>query len=232
MLFHIPHSKTSMPVEYPLLPKDYIDNYTDWYTDELFVHSAADRLVFPYSRFYVDVERLLDDPLDKVGNGLFYTHTPDGKIQYRSKEHDYDHAFTLFYDWHKKLRATVNKNMSYTEKVVLVDCHSFSNEQADATMPWNKGRHYPDIGIGFNDSANPEFIEWVGDLFEDVGFNIGMNFPYSNSIQPVEDANLYSVMIEVNKALYLTGIEKSGNFDNTKKAIHGVLDKLSKFELG
>jgi N-formylglutamate amidohydrolase len=232
MLFHIPHSKTAMPVEYPLLPKEYIDNYTDWYTDELFVHSAADRLVFPYSRFYVDVERLLDDPLDKVGNGLFYTHTPDGKIQYRDKDKDYDHFLNSYEIWHKKLRDTVNKNLSYTDKVVLVDCHSFSDEQANATMPWIKRKKYPEICIGYNDSANPEFIEWVGELFEDADFSVELNFPYSNSIQPVEDENLYTVMIEVNKSLYLNGTEKSENFDSTKKAIHGVLDKLSKFELG
>ena len=48
---------------------------TDWHTDFLF-HGFRDERIhpvrFPYSRFVVDAERLWNDPLEKVGQGILY----------------------------------------------------------------------------------------------------------------------------------------------------------------
>ena len=46
----------------------------DLYTDELFQHGAARRVVFPYSRFSCDVERFKEnEPMEKFGMGFRYT---------------------------------------------------------------------------------------------------------------------------------------------------------------
>ena len=54
-----------------------IARWTDWYTDYLF--AGASRLdgriipvIYPFSRFFCDVERLKDDPLESVGRGRVY----------------------------------------------------------------------------------------------------------------------------------------------------------------
>lgn len=58
---------------------DFLNNvvikWTDWHTDFLF-HGLQDARVrtvrFPYSRFIVDAERLWQDPLETVGQGIVY----------------------------------------------------------------------------------------------------------------------------------------------------------------
>ena len=54
---------------------DVIIKWTDWNTDYLF-HGLQDKRVktvrFPYSRFIVDAERLWNDPLEKIGQGIVY----------------------------------------------------------------------------------------------------------------------------------------------------------------
>ena len=54
-----------------------INKWTDWFTDFLFMQLSkeenVDTIVFPFSRFVCDVERLKNDPLEIEGNGIIYT---------------------------------------------------------------------------------------------------------------------------------------------------------------
>ena len=54
---------------------------TDAFTDELFALPNAIRVISPVSRLVLDVERLPDDsePMAKVGMGMIYTKTADGR---------------------------------------------------------------------------------------------------------------------------------------------------------
>ena len=50
---------------------------TDWHTDFLFRgfrHAKIRTLRFPFSRFIVDAERLWDDPMEDIGQGIIYRH--------------------------------------------------------------------------------------------------------------------------------------------------------------
>ena len=65
-----------------------------------------------------------------------------------------------------------------------------------------------DICIGFNDDwSNPgeELLQMMCDLFANVGYRVAFNRPYSNSMVPQSGdvQNCKSVMIEVNKSVYL-----------------------------
>lgn len=54
---------------------DVVIKWTDWHTDYLFHGLWDDRIKtvrFPYSRFVVDAERLWNDPLESVGQGIVY----------------------------------------------------------------------------------------------------------------------------------------------------------------
>jgi len=64
MILHIPHSRTGLIDEVEINNLDEnINLLTDWYVDSLFNHEAAQKLIFNYSRFVVDVERFRSDPM-------------------------------------------------------------------------------------------------------------------------------------------------------------------------
>ena len=63
-----------------------------------------------------------------------------------------------------------------------------------------------DICIGFNEDwskPHKETLELTVNLFEDNGYKVGINEPYSNSETPDCPFSYQSMMLEVNKRAYL-----------------------------
>ena len=63
-----------------------------------------------------------------------------------------------------------------------------------------------DICVGYNeDWSKPDrgTLEWVVNLFEDNGYKVGINEPYSNSETPDCTFKYQSMMLEVNKKAYM-----------------------------
>lgn len=78
---------------------------------------------------------------------------------------------------------------------LLLDYHSFPSELSDI-----------DICIGYNEDwskPNKETIELAVNLFEDNGYKVGVNEPYSNSETPDCSFLYQSMMLEVNKKVYM-----------------------------
>lgn len=82
VVLNIPHSSS----EFPGTAKDewengidvHIQRWTDWGTDRLFGRASSmdpriHPVTFPWSRFFCDVERLENDPLEKIGQGIVYS---------------------------------------------------------------------------------------------------------------------------------------------------------------
>lgn len=143
--------------------------------------------VFPYSRFVCDAERLENDPMEKIGQGIIYT-SFDG---YKRKELS-DENIAKLLDARQKHLDRISGSL--TEESVLVDCHSFPQDMSDA-----------DICIGFNDdwSYNEKITSAVIDIFTMHGYKVSINEPFSNSLTPKTDFPYTSVMIEVNKKVYM-----------------------------
>ena len=163
---------------------------TDWHTDYLFHgfrHPKIRTIRFPYSRFIVDAERLWNDPLENIGQGIIYRHF-DGYRRYVPKLHEAQ--LLQLWDGHQqKLKSNL------CEGALLLDCHSFPEDMGDV-----------DICIGFNeDWSRPgkELLEYTVNLFEDNGYSVGINYPYSNSEAPACPFTYQSMMLEVNKRVYL-----------------------------
>ena len=88
ILLHIPHSSTAFPEGSGYTFNDLNDEerlLIDYYTDELFAPlHASEQIcdnVFPYCRLYCDVERLINDPLEKEGLGISYRRFTGGLPQ-------------------------------------------------------------------------------------------------------------------------------------------------------
>jgi N-formylglutamate amidohydrolase len=169
---------------------DVIIKWTDWNTDYLF-HGLQDKRVktvrFPYSRFIVDAERLWNDPLEKIGQGIVYK-SFDG---YQRQVPAYSEQMLLnLWKWHQQqLQNNLRRD------ALLLDCHSFPEDLSDI-----------DICIGFNeDWSKPEkeTIEYAVNFFMDHGYRVGVNTPYSNSETPACPFQYHSLMLEVNKKTYL-----------------------------
>jgi hypothetical protein len=63
-----------------------------------------------------------------------------------------------------------------------------------------------DSCIGYNEDwskPNKETIELAVNLFEDDGYKVGINEPYSNSETPDCPFTYQSMMLEVNKKVYM-----------------------------
>lgn len=169
---------------------DIVFRLTDWHTDFLFHglhHECIQTVRFPFSRFIVDAERLWNDPMEQKGQGIIYKHFG---LYRRSVPAQAE--ITLYNLWHthqQKLKSAL------CEGALLLDCHSFPEEQGEV-----------DICIGYNeDWSKPDkkLLEYAINLFEGSGYSVGINYPYSNSEAPECPFRYQSMMLEVNKRVYL-----------------------------
>jgi len=200
IVLNIPHSSVNGIFDtygkWPRNPhfiNDCVNKWTDWYTDFLFAttNDKVVAVVFPLSRFVCDVERLDNDPLEQEGQGILYRHF-GGYSRGMLSSTESKYLLKLRNDHLDKLRNHL------TPYSVLIDCHSFPAEQYDC-----------DICIGFNDdqSYDETLVNLVRRKFEEMHYKVSLNTPYSNSITPSTGFTYKSLMIEVNKRVYM---EKSG----------------------
>ena len=174
----------------PFFINDCVNQWTDWWTDMLFTVSEVEnvsKVVFPYSRFVCDAERLCEDVLERLGHGIIYTEFEGykrGKLSAESKEF----LKRLWQKHQDNLKSHLNENS------VIVDCHSFPSIKSNT-----------DICIGFNDdwSYDERLVNDVRKIFKDYGYSVEFNAPYSNSITPYTGFKYKSLMIEVNKKVYM-----------------------------
>ena len=166
---------------------------------------------------------------------IFYTHYPVNYMQYRTED-DIDaiaeDGMVEYGNWHKSLAAYVAKYSSMLARFVVVDCHSFSSEQVNISES-----DLPDICIGYNDTEQHKigftdlFSNVIG-IFDRAGYLVNANYPYANAIAPYDADNVMSIMIEVNKRVYLNSdLTKSEGFDKLKATIDQALAFIQEFEL-
>lgn len=191
----------------------HIVRWTDWFTDWIFCLAAGrdNRIIpvtFPFSRFFCDVERLENDPLASIGQGIIYTDFED--CHRRISEGEADEYFRAFYHlFMDRLRSNL------TPSSFLVDCHSFPSDLSGV-----------DICIGVNnDWSRPEeeLLEKIGAVFAERGFKTELNRPYSNSLSPSMLFAYRSMMIELNKRTYL---DSSGELEMER--MQSVVSSLSR----
>ncbi len=117
-----------------------------------------------------------------------------------------------------------------TEMIVtplLIDCHSFSSQP----NLLNSNPPNIDICIGYNDDATCPDKVVIGNIvqhFKSLGYKVGINEPFSNSKTFEVPVEYHSVMIEVNKRLYMDEqtLEKTDGFDRLKADIQSLYEKL------
>jgi len=223
MLLHIPHSSIKMAkgVKVSNLQEN-LDVLTDWFTDELFYHPSAEYIIFPYSRLSVDVERYLkDEPMEKEGKGVLYKTDAFNKPIIRDAT-VFPAMMKIYQDHHYFLNQRAGWTLAYFPIAFIVDCHSFADEAG-----------HPDICLGTGSYTPESVVDEMKKYFDKNGFSNTVNFPYSGSIMPhgfENNKDVKSIMIEVNRKLYLNKYNKNDNFENMQKIIEGALDIIYEHE--
>ena len=217
VLFHIPHTSLKVPKLFYkglLISKDEFRKYnlkmSDIYVDYLFKYIKGKRIKAKYSRMFCDVEKFKDDNIEfmsKYGQGVIYTHTYDGTL-FHQDDDEYKKIVHKYYDkYHKKLDRIAKRLLSKNNKLLILDIHSYSNEQA----LYHHNGEFPDICIGIEkDYYNKDILNEIISNIKEKGYSYKINYPYTGSMIPNIIFNndkykgrVISIMLEVNKRIYL-----------------------------
>ena len=221
-VIHIPHASVRIPPEcraqFLIPPETELPSMTDWYTDELF-DLPARQVVFPVSRLVCDPERFRDDVREEMssrGMGACYTKNHYGKPLRLLSPAQREAVLRRWYDpHHSRLTRAVAETLARFGRCTVLDCHSFS----PVPLPYepDQASSRPDICIG-TDSFHtpPRLAEQLSLAFRSRGYRVGIDSPYAGTIVPMryygKDPRVRSVMIEVNRGLYLTGDCRKNRF--------------------
>ncbi len=208
-----------------------VNELTDWHTDIMFTPDRGlfnkedvRSFVFHKSRFVVDAERLIDDDMENIGQGIVYTDFY-GRIQRNVNKEEKDALYKEREEYLSKIEQNIISNDRDGYGNVLIDCHSFPSRMGDM-----------DICVGYNEDASKpsdEVINRIINFFEEAGLSVGINTPFSNSLQPVKDLSLlhhdyFSFMIELNKKIYLNEENRRliPNFSDVKATLAHLYEYL------
>ncbi len=228
VLLHVPHASTEIPADVRagiLLGDEELGQailaIVDRYTDELFELQGAARVQNPWCRLVFDPERFRDDkdePMAAFGLGAIYTRTVHGKRMRDLAPPAREAMMRRFYDpYHALLETEVTRILARHGECLIVDCHSFTSRplpfEADQTS------RRPDLCIGTDSFHTPERLALsIEEIAKGRGLSTQWNWPFAGAITPMryyrKDERVRSVMIEVNRRLYMdeaTG-EKTAGF--------------------
>ena len=211
---------------------------TDTFTDDLFVPDfvGAQTIIFPVSRLVLDPERFLNDDqeiMSGLGMGVIYTRTSDGQRLRNSPaiEERMELINRYYRPHHRKLEDCVSACLQNLGRCMIIDCHSFPSIALQYELDQSEAR--PDICIGADDFHTPDWIiDKLFGEFEKFGYSTAVNKPFSGAIVPLpyykKEPKVLSVMIEVNRKLYMDELSGSRNsgYSKLKSNISIISSKL------
>jgi N-formylglutamate amidohydrolase len=211
---------------------------TDHFTDELFHLPGARVVRFSVSRFVVDPERFEsdnDELMTKRGMGVLYTNGVNGtRVRRDPTESERKNLFgTYYHPHHQRLATAVTEALAQHGQALIVDAHSFPPTPLPCDL--NQDQPRPDICLGTDPFHTPKALTALASAWwRDHGFSVGVDWPYSGSIVPIErlqcDSRVRSMMVEVNRRLYmrLTGkiAERSPEFNRMRTLMTKFLSDL------
>jgi N-formylglutamate deformylase len=243
LILHIPHSSTEIPILDGYITsrekiQEEIIKLTDWYTDDLFDTDVDSKIVAPFSRIFCDVERFSDEKLEimsKVGMGVLYEKLDSDELLRKVTPELREKILNDYY-WkhHDFFKSSVEQLLELNGECLIIDCHSFPSTPLLKAIDQNKNR--PDFNIGTDSFHTPKkYIDASVTYFENLGYSLGVDWPYSGSIVPLKyyqkEKKVSSIMLEINRKLYLNEPtnEKSIEYEKTKKVVEGYINMLRTF---
>lgn len=205
---------------------------TDWHTEDLF-HSPEDEMITAgFSRIFCDPERFEDDAQEvmaRCGMGVLYERSDAGRQMREVTPELRERILAGYYrPHHQRLGDAVNGQLARFGKALIIDCHSYPATPFRRDLDQTPGR--PDFNIGTDPYHTPrELVERAEGFFHKARYTLRVDKPYSGCIVPMEhyrkDRRVASIMLEVNRALYLNGAtnERSAAYASIKEVVGGFL---------
>jgi len=183
-----------------------------------------------YSRLFFDPERFGDDNQEemyiKFKLGWFYENAILKKKPLRDSINK-NKIRKYFDEHHWLLNEKTKQKLDMFDECTIIDCHSFSNKR----YWFHEDILLPDICIGFEKNhVDEKLVAIIKNEFKE--YSVSINKPYAGSLVPTnywrKDFRVKSVMIEINKKLYLESdnITKNNNFFLIKEKIENILKSL------
>lgn len=244
VIIHVPHASAEIPEKWKdnyLQKPDVLDEellkLTDWFTDELFTYPGVNypRVVFPYSRLLVDVERFCDDanePMAAKGMGVFYTKTTGGEaLRTKPTGQKAAQLMSLYRNHQERVTQKLEVALERYGQAVIIDCHSFPQN----ALPCHDYDSPSDIAycIGTDDQHTPKWLsDWFMHALSSEQGRVAINQPFRGTYVPTryyqKDRRVLSIMIEVNRSLYMDEARgtRSGGFLKTQSHLSNVLKQF------
>ena len=253
MVFNSPHSGRSYSESFlknSLLKKPEIRASEDAYVDDLFssvTEFGAPLLTAVAPRAFVDLNREADE-LDRgiiqgvnknilnsrVLSGLGViprivskgNNIQSGKMTIEQANLRLDKSY---FPYHYKLKKLLDQTKLEFGKVILIDCHSMPMRSTHSLRS-SDGKS-PNIVLGnrFGSSCSSDIMEQIKSSFEDAGFRVSQNIPFSGAYilknygRP--SINQHAIQIEIDRGLYLNEklVEKSDKYYDLKYKLKTVI---------
>ncbi|MBQ6477536.1 MAG: N-formylglutamate amidohydrolase [Bacilli bacterium] len=231
-IIHVPHASLEVPEEFTdklLVDRKYFDKENificDYKVDDFIPNNFNNIVKFNYSRMFCDVEKYLDDSkevMSKYGMGAVYTKDSNGKEFIKVDDKYKEEVISKYYKkHHKELDKIVGKVLSNYKDCFIIDLHSFSDEFV--YKMFNK-KNTPDICIGINkDNYDKELLVKTINFFKSNNYSIRVNYPFSGSITSNKYPEVKSIMIEINKRVYLDDKNNYNKFHNCMMNYYKIL---------
>ena len=219
-VFHIPHAGWQFPPELAAsvcVPEEEFRRYHDVMSDTdvwRFVPHAyyGGHMTekFGVSRLLCDVERFIgpEEEMERYGMGFCYEQAWDGKVIKRVTDEVRAETRKYYDEHHRRMDFLCARH----PRILLIDLHSFSEEALPEHLRERAGDRIPDLCIGADrDYTPPELVSCVERCGEEAGLSHMTNTPYSGTFVPNAvmrgevQCDLISVMLEINKRIYLDG---------------------------
>ena len=134
-----------------------------------------------------------------------------------------------YFPYHYKLKKLLDQTKLEFGKVILIDCHSMPMRSTHSFRS-SDGKS-PNIVLGnrFGSSCSSDIMEQIKSSFEDAGFRVSQNIPFSGAYilknygRP--SINQHAIQIEIDRGLYLNEklVEKSDKYYDLKYKLKTVI---------
>jgi N-formylglutamate deformylase len=173
-----------------------------------------------------------------VGMGAVYTSTSDGSnlrdLNFVSDEWREQLLNEYYYTHHSAFTEAVESALDADSGVLVIDCHSFPSKPLPYEFDQPGDR--PEICIGTDDfHTSQELVDTMLTSFSDLGYNVKVNTPFAGTIVPSKfyqsDCRVSSIMIEVNRSLYMDELtaDKISSFTEHKNNISKVIAAVKQY---